>query len=50
MDGECKNEDENEEIDDLPALICCTCGFVFSKGGNNYEEENPSIVFCVCNN
>jgi hypothetical protein len=48
MDGECKND--NDEIDDLPALICCMCGFVFCKGGYTYEIENTSINLCVCNN
>jgi hypothetical protein len=35
---------------DMPALICCGCNKIFSKGGHLWEAEYPSeeCGMCVC--
>jgi hypothetical protein len=35
---------------DMPALICCGCNKIFSKGGHLWEAEHPSEErgMCVC--
>lgn len=40
---------DEDDYAEMPALLCCKCNMIHSKGGYIWEAEHPSELHGMCN-